>query len=778
MKRFFASLLACMLLFQSIGATDVLIVQKQDPSSIPGVSSSQAASSDNAAQSLITTQNALFALAAAVLKTPHGLTYTGTYVDVDGSTVYTTGTGTSLKIIERVYPDGSAFLYTYDSRKRVTKLVYYKAGNIYESTTTNTYNSANQITLKKIVYANGITETYNVLNQLTKIIYADKTYRVYTYATGGQTKTVIYYRANNRKISSTEFTYDAANNLLYTDVLSYNTLGAYTGKIRTYAGTGVVEHYNSSNRVTKRVQADGSYELILEYHTNGKVKRSESYTAADVRVSTNTYFDTGFLQSVTLTQPDASGNIYYLYKNENFQGTGVGRIDRAKRQTAFEGELSSIYIYDTATGSLVRIKAYSDLLWTILLPRTREDLFEAASGLFTLGPQIIHLASGYIYERPGQYYTQPTNIGFWIEYLSQVATGDILSAGITKAGALAQLNKIAAALLSDQTLLGYKGLLPWLEMPGGAATRRRASGLYGQQVAFGDNANLAASIGAALGALSTITGNATVTSFMAKFETFLDRMRVGFEYLYDTGVGQFRTGWNFVANNFIPGHLDRFGSEFRSGVLFVTLRYGFEDRPFQNLQIVTRNYVTADGRTLTTVAPYDGGAFQALWPILTMPETSNAALLTNLQNFVDIALDYSTQNNLPGFLSASYSAPGVYDGSSGIPQIAENTAPRNTTVASLYTLGAAYMIRPAETLAFLRRIFAQHPTLVTRNGIWEGYNTATRTVIFEKVAANTLTFLLGLAGKGPEHMTRYLTNKGLKARMDGLYAAAAATIGL
>ena len=51
-------------------------------------------------------------------------------------------------------------------------------------------------------------------------------------------------------------------------------------------------------------------------------------------------------------------------------------------------------------------------------------------------------------------------------------------------------------------------------------------------------------------------------------------------------------------------------------------------------------------------------------------------------------------------------------------------------------------------------------------------------MIFVKVIANTLTFLLGLAGKGPEYMTRYLTNKGLKARLDGFYAAAAVKTGL
>lgn len=770
MLRSFSSFLVGIFLFQSVGAAEILIAEKQDTSSIPAVSSSQAISSDNAIQSLVASRNMLFALAAAVLRTPHGLTYTGTYVDTDGSTVYTTGTGTSLKIIERVYPDGSAFLYTYDSRRRLTRVVYYKAGNLYESTTTFTYNNANQVTKKVVVYANGITETYNGQNRLTKIVYADRTYRTYAYNAAGLLTAAIYFRANNRKISAIEYGYGPANELLYTDELSYNTSGTYTGKIRTYAAGGIVEHYNRSNRITKRIQADGSYEIVKEYHSTGKIKRSETYTAANVLTGTNTYYSTGTLESVNLLQPDTIGNIYYLYKNENWQDSGVGRIDRAKRQTVLEGELSSVYIYDAVTGALTRIKVYSDALWLILLPRTKEDLIEAASQIFLLGNQMVNQTSGYIYERPGNYYTQPTNIGFWIEVLSQIVTGDIVAVGVTRVNAITRLNNILNALLADQSRLGYKGLLPWIEIPNGGSTRRRAAGIYGQQVAFGDNANLAASIGAAIGALSTITGNGLVTSYIQRFETFLDRMAVGFNYLYDTAQGMFRTGWSTATGDWVPGHLDRFGSEFRSGVLFVTLRYAIEDRAYQNLQIVLKDYVTADGRRLTTIAPYDGGAFQALWPILTMPETSNPGLLANLQNFVDIALDYSAQNNLPGFLSASYSAPGVYDGSSGIPQIAENPAPRNTTMASLYTLGAAFMIRPTETLEFLRRIFAQHPDLVTQNGIWEGINTATGTVVFEKVAANTLTFLLGLAGKGPDHMTRYLTNKGFKARMDSLYA--------
>jgi hypothetical protein len=208
--------------------------------------------------------------------------------------------------------------------------------------------------------------------------------------------------------------------------------------------------------------------------------------------------------------------------------------------------------------------------------------------------------------------------------------------------------------------------------------------------------------------------------------------------------------------------------EFRSGILFVMLKYGFPSTVYAKLNFEMKNYTLSDGRTVSIPAPYDGGAFQMLWPLLTMPETMNPAMSQVLSNFVDIALDFSARNNLPGFLAACYSNASTYVGSVGIQGIAINTG-INQAITSLYTLGAARMIDPARIDQFLKDIFAAHPDLVSAHGLWEGYNTSTGAVAQAQIMANVATFLLGVSGRGPEQMARYLQDKGLYASLQSVY---------
>ncbi len=158
-----------------------------------------------------------------------------------------------------------------------------------------------------------------------------------------------------------------------------------------------------------------------------------------------------------------------------------------------------------------------------------------------------------------------------------------------------------------------------------------------------------------------------------------------------------------------------------------------------------------------------------LWPTLTMPEIDNPAMNQMLQNFVSIALDFSNRNNLHGFLSACYTGIGQYGGNVGIDEISVSPAFQNQSVASLYTLGAAYMVNPQAIDAFLRSIVTAHPDLLSSHGFWEGLD-ANGQVIQEQIVTNVSTFVLGMAGKGPQHMTRYLQNKGLYPRFQSVYA--------
>ncbi len=84
---------------------------------------------------------------------------------------------------------------------------------------------------------------------------------------------------------------------------------------------------------------------------------------------TYTYYRNGRLESQTLATPDSSGNIYYHYINENWNDQGYGRVDKSRRQTAFNGELSHTYTYYGGTDKIRTKKAYSDANWTRLVAR-------------------------------------------------------------------------------------------------------------------------------------------------------------------------------------------------------------------------------------------------------------------------------------------------------------------------------------------------------------------------------------------------------------------------
>ncbi|MDP3790354.1 MAG: hypothetical protein Q8R48_08150, partial [Candidatus Omnitrophota bacterium] len=84
--------------------------------------------------------------------------------------------------------------------------------------------------------------------------------------------------------------------------------------------------------------------------------------------TTYTYYTGGLIESATLPSPDASGNIYYHYLNEDWNGQGRGRFDKSKRQTALNGELAHTYIYYAdATGYLQTKNAYSNTTWITLV---------------------------------------------------------------------------------------------------------------------------------------------------------------------------------------------------------------------------------------------------------------------------------------------------------------------------------------------------------------------------------------------------------------------------
>ena len=369
-------------------------------------------------------------------------------------------------------------------------------------------------------------------------------------------------------------------------------------------------------------------------------------------------------------------------------------------------------------------------------------------------------------------FTQPTAIGFYALLLANLMSGDLATSDIPSSDAGARLNRLMDSLLRDQERLGFNGLIPWLDFEGTGWSRKQD--ITGDQVVLGDNANLSVTLAAASGALleADEAEDPLAQEIRAKEETFLERQREGYDFLFVAEEGRFRRGWNYVDEEWLGGdnaRVDYFGDEFRGAVLFLALRYGYPESVYTTLDAAATEYTLSSGETLETVMPFDGGAFQILWPLLTMPELKDPDLELMHQNFIRIALDHAREHRLPGFLSASYAEQGVYAGNAGIPELSYNPLPRNEIAASLYTLGAAYSIAPAEIEAFLGGIFDRYPGLITDHGLWEGVNLRTGTVIEEQISANVTTFVLGLAGTGPEHMRRYLAEQGLLERLEDVY---------
>src|SRR5262249_55538315 len=143
---------------------------------------------------------------------------------------------------------------------------------------------------------------------------------------------------------------------------------------------------------------------------------------------------------------------------------------------------------------------------------------------------------------------------------------------------------------------------------------------------------------------------------------------------------------------------------------------------------------------------------------------------------VDIEIDFSTRERLPGLLSESYTGYGVeYTGSIGIPELTVSSKPRITNVASLYSLGSAYTIAPDEVEKFLAANWTVISKLQSDHGPWEGFNKTSMEPIRFQTTAHTLGLALGLLGNGSDHMKRYLDSRGLTDKLAEVYRAGPAT---
>ncbi len=331
--------------------------------------------------------------------------------------------------------------------------------------------------------------------------------------------------------------------------------------------------------------------------------------------------------------------------------------------------------------------------------------------------------------------------------------------------------------------LHFDGVLkPFSGEPG----RSRIMELLDQRVAtiiFGDNANLTAALAKSVGALlgPEIRDDPRAASLREQMERFIEGQREGYARLYDPASGTFFFGWDATADrfvgwedgrgNWVTGQMNYFINEFRGPWTFVVLRYGLPIASIRNAGFKIRPYRHGDGRDTYALAAWDGSAFQLLGLSLFMQETRNPAWRQNLRDIVDIELDFSNRNGLPGLLSEAYSGNGTeYTGLIGIPDIAVTDKPLITRAPSLYTLGVAYAIAPEQVEAFLKRHWPLISGLFTPHGPWEGWDLTTRSVIPYQTTVHTLSLILGGINSAQENMARYLAETGLEGALEALYA--------
>ncbi|MGA2180564.1 MAG: hypothetical protein ABSH15_13385 [Verrucomicrobiota bacterium] len=307
------------------------------------------------------------------------------------------------------------------------------------------------------------------------------------------------------------------------------------------------------------------------------------------------------------------------------------------------------------------------------------------------------------------------------------------------------------------------------------------------QIVFGDNANLSASVAKAMGALlrPEIRDDPAIGALRSEMELFQENQQAGYAHLFDAKTGTFVFGWDATrdrlfgwedaAGNYTVGRMNYLVNEFRGPLMFVALRHGFPAATVANAGFTIKPFRTQSGADIYTLATWEGSAFQSSGLTLFMQELENAGWRKNLENAVDIELDYAARNQLPGFLSEAYSGQGVeYTGRIGIPDIAIAEEPRITNAPSLYTLGAASQIAPDRIERFLEMNWPAISRLFTKHGPWEGFDTRRRTAIKYQTTAHTLALILGGIGSAPDNMRRYLEFKGLNDKLFSWYAPGSA----
>ena len=352
---------------------------------------------------------------------------------------------------------------------------------------------------------------------------------------------------------------------------------------------------------------------------------------------------------------------------------------------------------------------------------------------------------------------------------------------LTKAGWIAPFKGDEKASVLRGYHMGINGFVGPLEKFNTLALRLPIMSLLEMRtvtIIYGDNANLTASVGKTIGTLldPAIAADPVAIRSRERLEAFLENQRDGYHNLYNPKRGLFYFGWNATRKHWIgwadgegrfnAAHADYLINEFRGPTEFVVLRFDLPVAPLRNMGLQFKFAPALSGDDVYTAAGWDGSAFQLFGLSLSMNEPAHPGWRDTLQNAVRINLDFARRNKLPGFLSEAYSGNGIeYTGRMGIPDIAVTQEPRITTSSSLYTLGVAYALLPADIESFVRDNWKDISSLFSPHGPWEGIETKLQAPIKCQTTAHNLSLILGALNKGSESMMRYLAHKGLTEKV-------------
>ncbi|WDE97094.1 hypothetical protein PQO03_03875 [Lentisphaera profundi] len=301
-------------------------------------------------------------------------------------------------------------------------------------------------------------------------------------------------------------------------------------------------------------------------------------------------------------------------------------------------------------------------------------------------------------------------------------------------------------------------------------------------IIFGDNVNLTASVAKAIGALlhPSIKERSEAIKMRQELQVFLDNQAAGYDFMLDKKTQSFLFGWDATNDTytgwdvngvFKEAHMNSFINEFRGPWTFTVLNYNLDIAALANAAFKIKPYPHSSGKDLYSLATWDGSAFQFFGLTNFMKDQETPAWNSLMQTAVDAHLDFAEQNQLPGFLSESYTGNKTeYTGHIGLPTNCLSDQDRITDAASLYSLGVASMYRPREVEQLLKRNWETISLLLTDHGPWEGYNTTQKKVIEFQTSAHTLALILGLINSAPENMQRYLDHRQLNKALTKLYA--------